>query len=223
MSKETVPFDMGEIEKRMQMANAYRSLLNRSFFDAPDEVNELIEMEIKEFVHGKLEVILGVRPAEGVEAYFSGMEIVALKSIARKLMEPKKEKSEASPQDEEEVEESPEPAPEPVVKKRTKKAPVKKTEVKREATVEAAERKDPKDLPPNVVFENGRYYEITEVGGKKFAKDITRQATSADAKPTPSIKEYEAMMYTNAMRDLSLQNNNPLVSAAVAAAQTRGV
>jgi outer membrane biosynthesis protein TonB len=213
---------MGEIEKRMQLATAYRTLLDKQLFDKQTEISELIEMEIKEFVHGKLETILGVRPAENPAVHFSGMEILTLKTLARKLMEPKKERPEASPQVEAEVEESPDPIPEPVVKKRTKKVPVKKQEVEKEEPVKAVEKKEVKDLPPNVVFENGRYYEMTEVGGKKFAKDITRQATSADAKPTPSLQEYEAMMYTNAMRDLSLQGNNPLVSAAVAAAQTRG-
>jgi hypothetical protein len=225
--------DMNEIEKRLQMASTYRKLLDSKFLDS-GEVGELIEAELKEFIHGKLETILGVRPAENQAAYFSGMEVVALKALARKVMS-REEETEETPKVVAPVKPEPVVEVKPVAKVATK--PVKKTvrtkttrEVKTSPKTEAVAAQTQnipqaspaapvanQSLPPNVVVENGRTYEIVDIGGQPFAKDITKQVKSNNAVPTPSKAQYEAMMYTQAMNELSLKNSDPLVAAAISA------
>lgn len=211
-------YDMSEIEKRLQMASAYRKLLDSKFLDA-SEVNELIEAELKEFIHGKLETILGVRAAENQAVYFSGMEVVALKALARKVMEPREEKAE-EPEVGQPLETRPQPkAPKPrkprtIQKKKEVPIPTdsqsESTNIEPVVTAPVTE-----ELPSNIVVENGRTYEVVDIGGKPFAKDITKQVRSKNSVPMPSKAQFEAMMYTQAMNDLALSNNNPLVAAAV--------
>lgn len=215
-------YDMTEIEKRLSVAAAYRKLLDEALLPS-NEVNDLVVAEVKEFIHGRLELTLGVRPAENPSVHFSGMEIVALKSLARKLLEPPKE---------EPVEEKTAPVSKPVVKRasKPKKAvepkPVAVAPVLKEESPEQTSSPDPvtasQPLPENIVVENGRTYEYVDIGGKKFAKDITKQATSRAAKPMPTKAQFEAMMYTNAMQELASTASNPIVGAAVQATINKG-
>lgn len=215
-------YDMTEIEKRLSVAAAYRTLLNEPLLPQT-EVNDLVVAEVKEFVHGRLELILGVRPAENPSVHFSGMEIVALKSLARKLLDPPKEEptKEQATVSKPVVKRAPKPKKAVEPKRVAAAAPVPKEE-----SPEQVSSPDPittsQPLPENIVVENGRTYEYVDVGGKKFAKDITKQATSKTAKPMPTKAQFETMMYTNAMQELASTASNPIVGAAVQATINKG-
>jgi hypothetical protein len=210
-------YDMTEIEKRLQLAASYRTLLDMKFFDKSSDVNEMIELELKEFIHGKLETVLGVRTAENPAVFFSGTEALALKALARKLLD-----KEAEPE--------PEPAPVVMVPKAAPKPKVRRQPKVAAPVVQAPQVKDTEISPspeavlaaepstaPNIVVENGRTYEMIEVGGKPFAKDITKQVKGSSTKPMPSKAQFEQMMYTSAMQELAAMNQNPLINAAAQA------
>lgn len=221
-------YDMTEIEKRLALAAAYRKLLDQELLPST-EVNDLVVSEIKEFVHGRLELILGVRPAENPSLHFSGVEIVALKSLIRKILD-SKDKANAAPVQEQRtspVIEKPKPHKPKSTRKKSAsvKAPVQEQSQKTSEPVSSAKpvEQSSAPLPANVVVENGRTYEYVDVGGKKFAKDITKQARSSTAKPMPSKAQFESMLYTNAMQELAMTaNSNPIVGAAVQATINKG-
>jgi len=201
--------DMSEIEKRLQVAGAYRKILDTKLLD-PSDVNEIIESEVKEFVHGRLEVLLGVRPAENPSVHFTAMEIMALKMLAKKLTDPKKEEEPVVAK----------PAPKPVAKKVVKKAekptPVK---VEQEASPEPLPEsvKEPEEMNENIFFEGNRKYEMIEIDGKPFAKDVTKQVTGKGGVAMPPVGQLGNIMQQLAHQELAAVGSDPITAALIQA------
>ena len=68
--------DISEIEKRLEVASHYRSLLNRPLFDKTNEATDQIQSEIRSFVQERLEVLLGMEPLPqtfGLTAFRTGL------------------------------------------------------------------------------------------------------------------------------------------------------
>jgi hypothetical protein len=214
-------YDLAEIEKRLQMAAAYRKLVDYKVLTGT-EVDDIVTDEVRDFAKGRLEVLLGVRADAESAAHFTTTEVLALKALARKLLEPKSEQS-----SEEEVEES------PVVvapKKRVQKAsPAPKTKAQKQQKVivtapppepepEEYEDDNVKDNfedaeVGDIVVEGNKRYEIIEIEGKKFPKDITKQAISSDRKPMPNL---ELAMQQLAYESLAA-SSDPVTQALIAA------
>jgi hypothetical protein len=207
--------DMTEIEKRLQVAGAYRKILDTKLLESGD-VNEIIESEVKEFVHGRLEVLLGVRPAENPSVHFSAMEIMALKMLAKKLTDPKKEEEPvvAKP--------APKTAAKKAVKKVEKPAPVKMSAyqpVEEEVSPEllAEPVKEPEEMGENIFFEGNRKYEMIDIGGKPFAKDVTKQVTGKGGVAMPPIGQLGNIMQQLAHQELAAVGSDPITAALIRA------
>ena len=77
---------MDEVEMRLEKAQYYRLLLNGSFFDevGNTQVADQVESEIREFVRGRMQVLVGVTAPEPVKTAlpFSEAEILAIRTLA---------------------------------------------------------------------------------------------------------------------------------------------
>lgn len=77
---------MDEVEMRLEKAQYYRLLLNGSFFDEVGnaQVAEQVESEIREFVRGRMQVLVGVTAPEPIKVAlpFSEAEILAIRTLA---------------------------------------------------------------------------------------------------------------------------------------------
>jgi hypothetical protein len=82
--------DLADVDRRLEVADHYRAILNHEFFDDTESpAAQIVDREIRAFVRERLEVLLGLRiPREPVEAVnpFSDEEIKALKAIAAKVL-----------------------------------------------------------------------------------------------------------------------------------------
>lgn len=211
--------DLAEIEKRLQMASAYRKLIDYQVLTGTD-VDELVTDEVREFAKDRLEILLGVRAGAEATVHFSATEVLALKALARKLLDPKPE---VSPVDEEE-------SPEPVKvapKKRVQKAPVKQDKAKKVIVTkpppepvfeETEEEENVKDSfedaeVGDIVVEGHKRYEIIEIDGKKFPKDITKQAVASGRVPMPNL---QFAMQQMAYDSLSV-SSDPMTQTLIAA------
>lgn len=226
--EEKMSYDLSEIEKRLQMAGCYRKILDTKIL-GDDELNSLIEDELKDFVKGRLEVLLGVRATPESSAHFTTTEVLVLKSLAKKVLSTKDEPVDAP--DEEQEEEvvakppkkvsQPKPAPKP-------KAPAKPKTTK---TAPKQEALPPQEVPMtedrevktsiefaeigDIVEENGRRYEIIELNGKMFPKDITKQATSSERLPMPPLQAGLQQLAYNSLAAASDPMTQTLIQAAL--------
>jgi outer membrane biosynthesis protein TonB len=217
-----VSYDLSEIEKRLQMAAAYRKLIDYKVLTGT-EVDDAVTDEVRDFAKGRLEVLLGVRADAESAAHFTTTEVLALKALARKLLEPKSEQS-----SEEDAEESPVfVAP----KKKVQKAPAPKPKAqKQQKVVVTAPPPEPEPEPEeseddnvkysfedaevgDIVVEGYKRYEIIEIEGKKFPKDITKQAVASGRVPMPNLQ--------HAMQQLAYESlavsSDPMTQAMIAA------
>lgn len=87
--QEQANFDtqMSEVERRLELAQYYRLLLNDSLFNNRSEAAATVEAEVRDFVRSRLEILLGVKK-EQVKAVsdFNDDEIQALKAVASRLL-----------------------------------------------------------------------------------------------------------------------------------------
>ena len=195
--------DLAEIEKRLKMAGAYKSVLDKKIVtDTDEDISCAIEDELKDFIKGRLEVLLGVRATPEASAHFTTTEVLILKTLAKRVLtttdeaEPVEEVSPPTPslpapspaKKKAPVKAQPKPAPKPQ-KKAPPPEPVVEEEVEVKNSLEEAEVGD-------IVEENGRRFEVIELNGKKFPKDITKQATSDYRLPMPNLQAaYQQMAY----------------------------
>lgn len=77
---------MDEVEMRLEMAQYYRLLLNESFFEQVGNpaVAEQVEGEIRDFVRGRMQVLVGVAAPEAqkVASQFTEAEVLAIRTLA---------------------------------------------------------------------------------------------------------------------------------------------
>lgn len=77
---------MSEVEKRLEMAQYYRLVLNDTIFNDPPnpDIADRVENEIREFVRGRMSLLVGVgEEKKEVQSPFSEAEVLALRTIAQ--------------------------------------------------------------------------------------------------------------------------------------------
>jgi hypothetical protein len=80
-----------QVDKRMAIANCYRSVLNNPLFDDTCPEARIAENRIRKFIRGELEVLFGMRAAASVQvavSQFTQEEVEALKIVAARLQKP---------------------------------------------------------------------------------------------------------------------------------------
>lgn len=85
---QSIDDQMSEVEKRLEMAQYYRMILNDTIFSDPSnvEIADRVEGEIREFVRGRMSLLVGVGEAPKkteVVSPFSPAEELALRTIAQ--------------------------------------------------------------------------------------------------------------------------------------------
>jgi len=212
--------DISEIEKRLEVASHYRSLLNRKLFDKTDEATEQIQSEIRSFVQERLEVLLGIRQDSPTGSDFTKAETIALRALARKIINKDTTQLTAT------ATETPAPKQEakvvvaPPIIDTTPAEPKRRPQKESKPKVEAKMEKD--DLASrgevgDTIMEDGRTYEIILVEGKKFAKDVTKQSGIDQVKQL-SPRELANVLQMQAQQQVSAQKFDPIIEAAIQAA-----
>lgn len=84
---QSIDDQMSEVEKRLEMAQYYRLVLNDTIFNDPPnvEVADRVESEIREFVRSRMSLLVGVGEEKKPEVLspFSDAETLALRTIAQ--------------------------------------------------------------------------------------------------------------------------------------------
>jgi hypothetical protein len=84
---QSIDDQMTEVEKRLEMAQYYRLVLNDTIFNDPPnvEVADRVEGEIREFVRSRMSLLVGVGEEKKPEtlSLFSDAEILSLRTIAQ--------------------------------------------------------------------------------------------------------------------------------------------
>jgi hypothetical protein len=84
---QSIDDQMSEVEKRLEMAQYYRLVLNDTIFNDPPnvEIADRVEGEIREFVRGRMSLLVGVGEEKKPEMLspFSDAETLALRTIAQ--------------------------------------------------------------------------------------------------------------------------------------------
>jgi outer membrane biosynthesis protein TonB len=223
-------YDISEIEKRLKMAGAYRSVLDQKILSGTDEqISNAIEDELKDFIKGRLEVLLGVRATPEAAAHFTTTEVLVLKSFAKKVLSSKDEPEDAPDQEqEEEVVVKPpkraaQPKPQPKPKAAPKPKPTKTAPKQEALPPQEVPDMDEREIKTSIEFaeigdiveENGRRYEIIELNGKMFPKDITKQAVSPDRLPMPPLQAGLQQLAYNSLAAASDPMTQTLIQAAL--------
>jgi outer membrane biosynthesis protein TonB len=220
-------YDISEIEKRLKMAGAYRSVLDQKILSGTDEqISNAIEDELKDFVKGRLEVLLGVRATPEAAAHFTTTEVLVLKSFAKKVLSSKDEPEDAPDQEQEEevVVKPPKRAAQPKPQPKTKSVPKPTKTVPKQAALPPQEvpesEREVKDSIEfaevgDIVVENGRRYEIIELNGKLFPKDITKQAVSSERLPMPPLQSGLQQLAYNSLAAASDPITQALIQASM--------
>lgn len=84
--EQDVEEQMSEVEARLEVAQYYRLILNETLFEDPPNpsVAERVEDEVRGFIKTRMQSLMGVSPAEKVQArIFSDAEVQALRTIAQ--------------------------------------------------------------------------------------------------------------------------------------------
>lgn len=82
---------MGEVDRRLEVASYYRTLLRASLFTAATPSSRVVEREVRAFVKERLEILLSIRsevkaPVQVVQRDFDDAEVAALKMVAARLI-----------------------------------------------------------------------------------------------------------------------------------------
>jgi hypothetical protein len=208
--EETLDDEMSEVEKRLEMAQYYRLLLNDSIFDNPPnpEVADRVETEIKGFVRGRMSHLVGVGPGPS-SSTFTDEEVSALKELASsEITETLKALVSKLLKKPSIMESKPKAkvVKEPTLKKVQKAvvttkamvshkptmAPSLKPVVTPKAEVKAEAPAKQKGLKGAKKFEK-KYKVVTTNEGKEIKLDITPQARSETAKPAPTPSTRQAI------------------------------
>lgn len=223
-------YDISEIEKRLKMAGAYRSVLDQKILsDADEQISNAIEDELKDFIKGRLEVLLGVRATPEAAAHFTTTEVLVLKSLAKKLLSTKDEPEDVPDEEQEEevvakppkkvAQPKPQPKPKAAPKPKTTKTAPKQEALPPQEVPETDDREVKSSMEfaeiGDIVEENGRRYEIIELNGKMFPKDITKQAVSSGRLPMPPLQSGLQQLAYNSLAAASDPMTQTLIQAAL--------
>lgn len=185
---------MSEVEKRLEMAQYYRLVLNDTIFNDPPnvEVADRVESEIREFVRERMALLVGVGEEKKpqVASVFTDAEIQALRTIAQpevvgalKALAAKVLKKPAI------LEAKPIAPPTPEKPKVIKEPSLKKivrpgtpkTETPAKATVS-----QPAPKPVRGKKQEKVYKTVVDEAGNEVKMDITPQAQPVGVKPFPT-------------------------------------
>jgi len=194
-SAQELDDQMSEVEKRLEMAQYYRLVLQDTIFNDPPnvEVADRVEGEIREFVRGRMALLVGVgeeKKAETPSSPFSDAEILALrtisqpevvsalKALAAKVLK-KPEILDAKPRSV--APEKPKPAREPTLKKIVRNTP------QGAQPAQPATRQPTAPAGPTKSRQQKRVYKkVTLADGSEGQVDVTPPAQPIGVKPFPT-------------------------------------
>lgn len=78
------PDVLEDVDLRLETADYYRAILSNEFFEVNSKAATVVDREIRSFVKGRLEVLLGIRDSAPVSDQFTSEEVQALKLLAAK-------------------------------------------------------------------------------------------------------------------------------------------
>ena len=82
---------LAQVDRRMAIANCYRSVLNNPLFDESYPEAKVVEKRIHKFIRGELEVLFGMKaaaPQAPASNQFSQEEVLVLKELIARLKKP---------------------------------------------------------------------------------------------------------------------------------------
>lgn len=237
-STDDIDDQLEDVEQRLELASYYRVFLNDNPFNDDSPAATIVGDELKEFVKGRLRVLLGLRAeptqVKPVELPFNEDEVKALKMIAAKvtgkpaLLESKPKPKEPSIR----KVEAPKPAmikkqapAQPALRKAagpsTKPQPGKKP-VNRSSTPKTTVAPDGTEY----IEKNGKKYRKVveqgvwntgEVEEKEVLVDVTGQVRNPNALPMPTGKALEIVTMQKAAETIeaAVEGNDPRINAAI--------
>jgi len=224
-SDDDVDEQMSEVEKRLEMAQYYRLLLNDSIFDNPPnpEVAERVENEIRDFIRGRMSLLVGVgsEPKKTLQIISDGEatllrelanpEIIrVVKELAAKLLK-KPALMEFKPKPVvEEPKLQPKVVKEPTLRK-TRPGGVKKVSapVAVEAPIERTPQPSRFQKPVRGQRQKRIVRTVTKEDGTTFKQDITPPAQPVGVQPLPTPRSIDQIETT--MAQVSGQHANMAV------------
>jgi hypothetical protein len=191
------------IQERLDLAFAYRALLQRGVFNDGTPATERVEKEVQTFVRERLDILMGIRPeVSKTESIFNDEEVKILKAFANRVKNQGTVTPTVKPPEPAPTEIKPIPTVKPVVKPTVRspkpRAPRKPREVAPRApqqeTVSMNVDKDRKypmprnkeeseRIPDNDVFKIGPKYYMwrTNEHGLRYRVNVTPQAGQTEA------------------------------------------
>lgn len=216
--EEQFDSQLSEVEKRLARAQYYHALLNQEIFEGDhSEAAQVIVEEIRQFIRGRLGVLLGVsaevpaqKPAKPV---FEEDEAQILRQLARKLLKkpqlmeappPAPTVKKAEPPAVKKVQARPPPTSVPgpglkrsdalarikAAKAGARKPPAKAKPTEETLTVDGVVYRkfvDPKQGDLYLDAEGKRYRIGVNADGKNFMQNLTAQARPTGVKPLPPL------------------------------------
>ncbi|SRR6266851_83501 len=88
---DEVENQMSEVEKRLDIAQYYNLILKDNLFEEETESSQTVQNELREFIRGRLAVLLGMKPEEKKAEpppppLFDQEEVAALKALAARVL-----------------------------------------------------------------------------------------------------------------------------------------
>jgi ribosomal protein S8E len=229
-TKAAIDSGLSEVEKRLELASYYRLLLEDSIFDNQSESAQKVNAEIRDFVRGRLEVLVGLRQEVTapvvVESPFTPEEITALKAVADKVLKiPDIVKHEPAVPALKKV--NAPTAPAKLTKPEPRRGPGRpsqeSTDVKPSTQPEPTKnahnstQAKPKALPEGIKesVDGRKFKRVTLPTGEEFDIEVTPQAKSKFAAPTPNKQQME--MISEIQANQAIQSFTPDAAVAVTA------
>lgn len=206
--QETVPADedvdaqMSEVEKRLEMAQYYRLLLNESLFDSPSspDVAERVENEIREFVRSRMSVLVGVGTEQPKQVQLMSKEeadllrqlanpevVRVMKELAAKLLK-KPAIMDFKPKPVEEVKVAPKVMKEPTLRKVPRIGVKPSAQAARQAESNVITISGDQPIPKAKPGQRQKkvFRTITTEDGKVIKQDVTPPAQPIGVQPLPT-------------------------------------
>lgn len=79
--------NLGEVDRRFDLAYCYRVLLKQSLFENANSATLTVEKEVRAFIRNRLEVLMGVSSEDQSSSGFTFEESIALKALAQKMLD----------------------------------------------------------------------------------------------------------------------------------------
>lgn len=214
-AEETNDPTLMDVDLRLETADFYRAILKHEFFDGTSQAANLVEDEIRNFIRGRLEVLLGIRSPQAEadtvpQSEFTPEEIQALKALASKVlhkpalalppvvkpMKPPKPKVAATVKvTAPKVRTAKNSTAKSVQPKAHVESPPKKAQAtnSKKKTKDVAVESEARDLHEGAIIDEGKkkYRVERSVTGKLYRKDISSAPVIPEGHKSMSMKELE--------------------------------